>query len=153
MVKYPVKAGKEEVKAAGIGLPISSKKSVVVCRRINRMKLEKSKRFLQSMIEGKNDINGKRFTKTCKEILKILESAEKNAQYGGLENPVIKTISVEKGARRLRMRRRRSFGSALKNTNIKVILKEGGKPGEKKKPEKVKEKVEKNEHKKQVHNE
>jgi len=124
MTKYPVKTEKNEVKAAGIGLPISTKKSIIVCRKINRMKLEDAKRFLQNMIDGKEKIDRKPLTKTCKEILKILESAEKNAEYRGLENPVIKTICAEKGARRLRMRRKRSFGSLLKNTNIKIVLKE-----------------------------
>ena len=57
----------------------------------------------------------------------MLESAEKNAEYKGLENTVIRTICAEKGSKRLRMKRRRSFGSRLKNTNIKILLKEGKK--------------------------
>ena len=126
MIKYPVKIGKNEVKAAGIRLPISTKNSVIVCRKINKMKTEKAKKFLQEMIEGKRSINRKYYTKTCKEILKVLESAEKNAKNMGIEKTVIKTISVEKGERRLRMKRRRSFGSELKNTNIKIVLKKDG---------------------------
>ena len=108
MIKYPVKIGKNEVKAAGIRLPISTKNSVIVCRKINKMKTEKAKKFLQEMIEGKRSINRKHYTKTCEEILKVLESAEKNAKNMGIEKTVIKTISVEKGERRLRMKRRRS---------------------------------------------
>ncbi len=127
MVKYPVKAEKGEVKAAGIGLPISTKRSIMVCKKINKLELEKAKNFLEDMISGKREIERKHFTKTCKEILKILESGEKNAKYSGMEYPLIKTICAEKGAKRLRMKRRRSFGSSIKNTNIKLILKEGKK--------------------------
>jgi len=142
MIKYPVKTEKNEVKTAGIGLPISTKNSVIICKRINKMELAKSKIFLERLIEKKDKINGKHYTKTCRGILGILESAEKNAEFRGLNNPVIKTICAEKGAKRLRMKRRRSFGSSLKNTNIKIVLKEGVKrPGKENKGEK-------NEHKK-----
>lgn len=127
MVKYPVEAGKDEVRAAGAGLSISTKSSILVCRKINRMETKKAKRFLQDMIDEKRSMNGKYFTKTCREILTVLESAEKNAEYKGLENTVIRTICAEKGSKRLRMKRRRSFGSRLKNTNIKILLKEGKK--------------------------
>lgn len=122
MIKYPVKVNKDEVRAAGIGLPISSKKSIIICKKINKMDMEKSKRFLQNMIEGKESINGKHFTKTCARILEVLESAEKNAEFRGMENPAIKTICAEKGSKRLRAKRRRSFGSSIKNTNIKIVL-------------------------------
>jgi len=129
MVKYPVEVGKDEVKAAGIGLPISTKNTVLICKKINRMELNKAKRFLQEMMERRRNIKGRYYNKTCNGIMEILESAEKNAEYKGIENPVIRTISVEKGPVRRRMKRRRSFGSFLKNTNIKIILKKGKKKG------------------------
>ena len=129
MVKYPVEVGKEEAKAAGIGLPISTKNTVLICRKINKMELSKAKRFLREMVERRRSIKGRYYDKTCSGIIEILESAEKNAEYKGIENPIIKTISVEKGPIRRRMKRRRSFGSFLKNTNIKIILKKGKKKG------------------------
>src|SRR4030042_1729276 len=121
MIKYPVKVEKDEVRTAGIGLPISAKSSILICRKINRMETAKAKKFLQEVIEKKRCINKKYPIKACNEILKILESAEKNAENKGLENTVIRTICAEKGSNRMRMKRRRSFGSRLKNTNIKVI--------------------------------
>jgi len=127
MVGYPVEAKENEVKAAGIGLPLSTKKSTIVCRKLNKMKLDKAKKFLQDLIDKKADIDKKHYTKTAKEILNILESAEKNAQYKGLENLIIKTITAETGPNRIRMKRRRSFGSRLKNTHIKIVLKEAKK--------------------------
>ncbi len=127
MVGYPVEAKENEVKAAGIGLPLSTKKSAIVCRKLNKMKLDKAKKFLQDLIDKKADIDKKHYTKTAKEILNILESAEKNAQYKGLENLIIKTITAETGPNRIRMKRRRSFGSRLKNTHIKIVLKEAKK--------------------------
>ena len=127
MAGYPVKVGEKEVTVAGIDLPISTKNSIVVCRKINKMELEKAKKFLKLLIDRKIDIDGKHYTKTAKEILKILESGEKNAEYRGLKNPVIKTISAERGPTKLRRRRRRSFGSKMKSTHIKLVLREGKK--------------------------
>jgi len=124
MVKYPVKIGEKEVSASGVDLPISTKNSVIICKKINGMKLDKAKKFLQRLIDEKEDINGKHFTKTSVEILKVLENGESNAKYKGLENLVIKTISAETGAKRRRSKRRRSFGSRLKDTHIKLVLKE-----------------------------
>lgn len=125
MIKYPVEAEKDEVRTAGIGLPISAKSSILICRKINRMETAKAKEFLQDVIDKKRCINRKYPIKACQEILRILESAEKNAENKGLENTVIRTICAEKGSNRMRMKRRRSFGSRLKNTNIKVIVKGG----------------------------
>ena len=127
MANYPVKVGEKEVAASGSDLPISTKNSTLVCKKINKMKLEKAKKLLQDMINEKRSLAGKHYTKTATEILKILENGEKNAKYRGIENPVIKTISAERGAKRLRRKRRRSFGSELKNTHIKLVLKEGKK--------------------------
>ena len=73
MVGYPVEAKENEVKAAGIGLPLSTKKSAIVCRKLNKMKLDKAKKFLQDLIDKKADIDKKHYTKTAKEILNILE--------------------------------------------------------------------------------
>ncbi|MCD6367934.1 MAG: hypothetical protein J7L45_02500 [Candidatus Aenigmarchaeota archaeon] len=126
MAGYPVEVGEKEVTVAGIDLPISTKNSVIVCRKINKMTLEKAKRFLVDLIEKKTDINGKHYTKTAKEILKILESGEKNAEYRGIENPVIKTISAERGPTK-RRRRRTRFGNKMKSTHIKLVLREGKK--------------------------
>jgi len=124
MIGYPVEIKENEVKASGIGLQISTKNSVIVCKKLNKMKLDKAKIFLQNLIDKKANINKKHYTKTAKEILKIIESAEKNAQDKGLENLMIKTITAETGPNRIRTKRRRSFGSRLKNTHIKLVLKE-----------------------------
>ena len=126
MAGYPVEVGDKEVSVAGIDLPISTKNSIVICRKINKMTLEKAKRFLNDLIEKKIDINGKYYTKTAKEILKILESGEKNAEYRGIENPIIKTISAERGPNR-RRRRRVGFGNKMKSTHIKLVLRGGKK--------------------------
>lgn len=124
MVDYPVKIGEKEVSAAGTDLPISTKKSKIVCKKINGMKLKKAKSFLKRLLEKETSIKGKHYTKTAREILKVLENGENNANYKGLENPVIKTISAEEGPKRLRRKRKRNFGSELKNTHIKLVLKE-----------------------------
>jgi ribosomal protein L22 len=124
MVGYPVKIGEKEVIASGLNLPISTKNSTIVCKKINKMDLEKAKKFLEDLIKEKRNINGKHFTKTSEHILEILLSAENNIEYKGLDkkNFKIKTISAERGPTRMRRRRKRAFGAKLKNTHIKVVL-------------------------------
>jgi len=63
---------------------ISLKDSVVIFRRIRNKPLSKVKRFLNDLLEKKISINGKYYTKACKEILNLIEEAESNAENLGL---------------------------------------------------------------------
>ncbi len=120
---YTMQIKKED--AISRGSPqISSKSSLVVCRKLNRKSFAEAKVLLEGLLEQTKSIDGKFYTKTAKEILGLLKNAEKNAVTKGLDpNAMELIISAHKGTRRYRSRRKRSFGYALKSANIQVILK------------------------------
>lgn len=126
MVNFPVEVEESDVKAAGMNLSISTKKSVKVCKKLNNMKLEKAERLLNDLIDERRNLNGKHYTKTCQHILQVLESAKNNANYKGIseERLRIRTITAEQGPTRRRLRRT-GFGNEMKNTHIKVVLERG----------------------------
>jgi large subunit ribosomal protein L22 len=91
-------------KASGRELRVSHKHAREVCKTINGMKLEQAKDYLQQVILKKKAVPFARFNKhvphrhglekayagrfpvkTATEILKILEGAEANAEYKGLD--------------------------------------------------------------------
>ena len=126
-------------KAVGIALPISSKISREVCAKLKGMKLDKAKALLENVINLDEAIPYKRYNrdtphqvgtgpgrfpiKTSEHILKILKSAEANAQFKGLSinNLFIKHISAQKGAKTIRYGRRHN---QAKRTSIEVVLEE-----------------------------
>jgi ribosomal protein L22 len=64
---------------------VSKKDAVVVFRQINNKSIEKAKMFLNDLINEKVDINGKHYTGATKEILKLVEEIENNAESLGLD--------------------------------------------------------------------
>ena len=130
-------------------VPISTKKSVEIFNLIRGKKVEDAKKILENVIEQKEAVpyvrynrkiphrKGKMATgrfpvKSSKEILKILKSAESNAQNLGLSsNLIISHISAHKASMQFhygRKRRRR-----MKRTHVNMIVQE---LKEKKKPKK-----------------
>ena len=92
------------VKASGRELRISPKHAREVCKTIKGMRLNKAKRFLEQVIAKKRPIPFRRFTKklghrhgmqkamvgkypvkAATEVLKVLESAEGNAEFKDLD--------------------------------------------------------------------
>ena len=164
--KYSAKLEGETAKAVGRDLPISKKHSYEVCKFIRRRKLSRAKELMQEVIAGKKAVPYSRFNrdlghkkstqgpgrypiKTCKEILKILESVEANAQFKGMNtsNLVIAHLSAQEASRPWRYGRQRR--RKMKRTHIEIMVKEGKKKAEKPKKE-VKKKEEKTEEKKEV---
>lgn len=140
MAGYPIEG---KVKAAGLDLPISPKTSRIICRRISGLPVGRAERFLQGLVDGTEDINGKHFTKTADFILQVLRSAKNNAETKGIEGDLRILVAVaEKGARRYRAKRRRSFGVEMKNTHIKVILDTSISPEAKAPKEEIKKEME-----------
>ena len=105
---------------------ISVKNAKHVCRAVRGLYLKKAKEFLEDLIKGKRDINGKYYTKSAKEVLKIILSAEKNAEFKNmdLENVYIAHIAALKGTTIYRRRHKRSLGMRMKTAHLEVILKE-----------------------------
>jgi large subunit ribosomal protein L22 len=97
--------------AMGKALKISPKHSVEICRAIRGMNTEKTKNYLNEVIEMKKAVPFKRHNKkvshrkglqdwpigrypvkAAKEILKIVENAEANAEYKGLNTENLKIL-------------------------------------------------------------
>ena len=128
-------------KAKGIDLPVSRKHAIEVCNWIRGKSVAKSKDMLNSVIKKKAAVPFKRFNrdvghrrgemasgrypqKCCGYILKLIESAEANAQNKGLnvEGLYVKSLIPNKGTGVMRYGRRR--GIMAKRTHVEVMLEE-----------------------------
>jgi len=148
MVGYSIKVDPENTaRAIGLELRISPKHSLEICNAIRGMKLEDAKKYLEEVVELKAAVPFKRYKKyvshrrgkgfgpgrfpqrAAKEVLRLLESVEHNAEYGGLdtENVRIKHITAYRG-RVYQGRKPRAHGRATDwNTdtvNIEIIVEE-----------------------------
>ena len=128
-------------KALGTSLPVSSKHAIEICRMIRNQKVEKAKAMLEKVVELKQAVPFKRFyknvghrkgsmgpgrypTKAAEQILSVLESAEANALFKGLDSSeLIITKSVaNKASRPMRYGRKRRGKS--KRTHVEIIIAE-----------------------------
>lgn len=127
-------------KAVGRGLPISTKHAIEICSFIRNKQLSKAKGILTGVMNKKLAIPFKRFnsdvghktkigpgrfpTKASKELLKLLEGVEANAQFKGLNTAelVIGHICAHKARKAWKYGRFR--GRQMKRTNVEVIVKE-----------------------------
>lgn len=124
----------------GTAMPISFKQSVEICSFIKNKNISDAKKILQNAAEGKKAISFKRYNrdlghkkkigpgrypeKASKEFIKLIESAEANAQFKGLNtsNLVIAHISAHKAGKAWhfgRQSRRR-----MKRTNVEIVVEE-----------------------------
>jgi large subunit ribosomal protein L22 len=135
---YSKKVTGSIAKACTHNARISVKNAKHVCRAIRGMYLDKAKKFLEDVIKQKRNINGKYYTKSAKEVLKIILSAEKNAEFKNLDldKVYIAHIAALKG-------HKRSLGMRMKTAHLEVILKERASKEEKKSGEEKSEVQEK----------
>lgn len=135
-------------KAMGRELHISPKDSVEICNSIRGKDLEEAKNTLELVINKEKPIPFRKHNKkkghrknlngwdaggypvkAAKEILKVLENAENNAEYKGLEieKLKIKHISAKKG-QEIEGMMPRAFGRATpkntQTTHLEVVLEE-----------------------------
>lgn len=127
-------------RAIGMSLPISFKQSVEICRYIKNKDVSEAKKILQDAIEKKIAIPFKRYNwdlghkkkigparypkNASKEIIKLIENVEANAQFKGMNtsNLIIADVTAHKSSKALhfgRKTRRR-----MKRTNIEIIVEE-----------------------------
>jgi len=127
-------------KLVGRALPVSTKQSIEICNLIRGKELRKAKILLENVIQKKKAVKFTRFNKgvghkpgigpgrypikTSGEILKLLESAESNAQLKGLNtiNLIIGHIKADKASNQWHYGRKRR--RKMKRTNISLILTE-----------------------------
>jgi len=121
-MKYAITT-KGKVCASGT-FSISPLNAVKVCKAINRKKFIDAKKILDNLLNEKISLNGKYFTKTTKEILKLLYQLENNAKNKNLDpDKLFLFISAHKGPTLHRARRRwQKFGSKLKSCHVQAVL-------------------------------
>jgi len=132
-------------KALGIEIGVSPKHCREVCKMLKGMKVEAAKKYLKEVVDIKTPVTYTRF-KMCvrhkhkigpgrypknaaKAILKVLESAQSNAEYKGLdaENMRVKIAAAHRGRIQKSFMPRAQGRSTPWNdqtTNIEVILEE-----------------------------
>ena len=135
-------------KASGRDLRVSHKHAREVCRTIKGMKLDQAKSYLKQVILKKKPVPFRRFNKkvghrhglekacagrypvkTATEILRVLEGAEANAEYKGLdmENLQIIHASAYPGMKIKRFIQRAFGRSSPRNntlTHVELVLEE-----------------------------
>ncbi|OQX22314.1 MAG: 50S ribosomal protein L22 [Candidatus Altiarchaeales archaeon A3] len=145
---YISKAPEKAVKACGKDLDVSFKASVNVTKALKGMKLESAMKYLDDVISFKDfipyikfckgaghrsEVGGKagpgRYpVKICKEVLKLLISAERNAEHSpGIDtkNLMISHIQASQGVKRKKAKptgRRATWGTRV--THIQLVLEE-----------------------------
>lgn len=130
----------EGARALGRDLPISMKHSVEVCRFIRGKKVVLAKKMLKEVIAKERAVPYLKFTldlghkkgmaagrypvRTAEEILKIVESAEKNAQFKGMNGGklVVAHSMAHKASGPFHGGRHR--GRTMKRAHVEIILQE-----------------------------
>lgn len=105
---------------------VSLKNSVRVCKEIKGKDVESAKRFLEMMINEKINLDGKYYTKICKTLLQLLNSAEANAKNKNMnvERLFIKEAKANKGVRFYRVGRIKRGIRRSKSTHLEIVLSE-----------------------------
>jgi len=121
VMKYAINS-KEKVRALGT-FSISSENAIIVCKVLNRKKFADAKKLLENIVNKEDSIKGRYFTKTSKEILKLLNQLESNARAQNIDTAQLNLfISAHKGSTMYRGRRDRRHGIQLKSAHIQAVL-------------------------------
>ena len=136
---YSTTLTENSAKAVGLSLPISTKQSIMICNVLRGKPVTKAKHLLEEVMKQKRAIPFTRFNRDTGHkpgmaagqypitaaaiILKLLKSAEANAQFKGLStaNLQVRHISAQKGPTTARAGRRRT---QAKRTHIEIVLEE-----------------------------
>jgi large subunit ribosomal protein L22 len=130
-------------RVVGRSLPISVKVSIEICNSIRKMPVAAAKTLLREVLAMKKAIKFTRFTngvghrkgndigagrypqKAASHILGLIETAEANAQFKGLNTAalIIKHISVQNAGNQWRYGRHRR--RKMKRAHVELVLEEG----------------------------
>jgi ribosomal protein L22 len=132
--KKPVqeKPKKSEAVVKGVNIPVSTKHSKAICRFIKRKKISdaindlEQVRKLRKAVPMTGEIphrkgkmmSGRFPEKAAKEFIILLKSLAANADYNGIENPIITTAISNIGARPFG-----KYGVRRKRTHVTLIVK------------------------------
>ena len=104
---------------------VSLKDSIVLCKIIRNKRAERVKKLLQNLLDKKESINGKYYTKTTEKILELLEVAIANAKQKNMDEKklFIKMAKADKGPTIVLPKSRAKFrGRKAKSTNLTIVL-------------------------------
>ena len=142
---YRDQSGVTVARARGVEVPISPKKTYEVLNAIRGLPVERARSVLTAAIEMRRAIPFRRYNqetahhpgagpgrfavKVCRNVLKILESAEGNAEYEGLDADrlFVKVAASARGRiRKATMPRAHGRATAWneQTTNIEIVLAE-----------------------------
>jgi len=142
-MEYSYKGNEKSARAMGVNLGISTKYSVEVCSFIRGKKLAMVKKMLENVTLLKQAVPLKRYNadsahrkgmcsgsypvNACADILKIVKSAEANAQFKGLSvsDLIVKHAVAQLGT--TTQHAGRHGGRAAKRTHIEIVLEESKK--------------------------
>jgi len=106
---------------------VSLKDSNTIFQKIRNKPIKKSKTLLNQLLDQKINIDGRYFTKASKEILELIEDAEKNADAKGLNTDklFVKQAVANKSFRYYLPKSRFSHrGRRAKICQLKIIIEE-----------------------------
>ncbi|MEM4239702.1 MAG: 50S ribosomal protein L22 [Candidatus Woesearchaeota archaeon] len=156
--RYTSQIAENEARAVGVAMPVSYKQSYEVAKFIRGKSVQAAKKMLEDVIALRRPVPMTRFNRdtghkpgmaagrftinTCTHILKLLKSAESNAQFKGLStaNLVVRHIAAQKGPTSFRYGRHRR--RQAKRAHVEIIVAE-----QKEAPKKERSKKEKAESK------
>jgi len=125
---YTFEPKQPHAKALATNVRISTKNSEIVCRAVRKKKLKVVRRLLEGLADKTRDLDGKYYSHAVDEMLDLLNSCEKNADHKGLDKgKLFVHFSASEGTHVRRSRRKGSFGSRMKMTNLECILIQRGK--------------------------
>ncbi len=142
---YRSQSGIAVARALGWELPISPKKSYEVLNAIRGLPLDRARRVLEEARDGERAIPFRRYNqetahhrgvgpgrfpeKVCRHVLQVLQNAESNAEYEGLDvdRLYVRTAAAARG-RIVKARMPRAQGRATpwneQTTHIEIVLAE-----------------------------
>lgn len=106
---------------------VSLKDSRILLKEIKGGKVDRMKKYLDDLIDEKRSLEGKYFTKTAKELLGILKSAEANAKNKtmNIDRLFIRNARADKGEKRILAKSRAPHrGREGKVANIEIVVEE-----------------------------
>jgi ribosomal protein L22 len=120
-MEYSIKS-KEKARAMGT-FSISTAKAATVCKMLNRKKFADAKRILEKLVKKEESADGKYYTKTSEEILKLLNQLEGNAKASNVDAGSLNLfISSHRGSTMFRSKRDRRHGVRMKSTHVQAVL-------------------------------
>ena len=119
---YSMSFKEEHVRLFSHNVNISLKNARIVAGKIRKKSLREAMEYLEKLVKQEESIDGKYYTKTASELLKLLHSLRKNAEFRNMDwENLILYISPKKGTTIHRRRRKSGFGTRMKTCHVEMF--------------------------------